>query len=218
MCQMQTNNLAAVKWVSSCLTAHQHNIGHSVPWVTKKVTYVAAVKQIHLMWLEKASYNAATTPLNSLLQPGLSSNEYDLVLEVPEPLEPLFSELSDVADAGQLLVEPDRAEPMEKQKAKAHEKSGLSSKQNWTNLGARRVKSGKKNCQQSEYNKYKYLHLTSADCDRNLIDELLSVFAKETNRYVQELLQQPLWPRSRLYKWEDTNAEEMWSSVSDGNK
>jgi len=25
------------EWVSSCLTAHQHNIGHSVPWVIKNV-------------------------------------------------------------------------------------------------------------------------------------------------------------------------------------
>ena len=42
-----------------------------------------------------------------------------------------------------------------------------------------------------------------------LTDELLSVFVKETNRYAQQLLQQPLQPQSRLYKWEDTNAEEM---------
>jgi len=42
-----------------------------------------------------------------------------------------------------------------------------------------------------------------------LTDGLLSVFVEETNRYAQQLLQQPLQPQSRLYKWENTNAEEM---------
>jgi len=37
---LQTNQIFHQEWVSSCLMAYQHNIGHSVPWVIKNINYV----------------------------------------------------------------------------------------------------------------------------------------------------------------------------------
>jgi len=57
------------EWMSSCLTAHQHNIGHSVPWVIKKITYVLITNgkivvpgNMHIKF-EVRSFNRVISPM-----------------------------------------------------------------------------------------------------------------------------------------------------------
>jgi len=66
--------LTIMEWVSSCLTAHQHNIGHSVPWVI-----MTTMEQSNIIWnqislLGKLEYFIILKSVCSLglIQPSLA--------------------------------------------------------------------------------------------------------------------------------------------------